>query len=192
MNIPFWQFGLITAILITLIFLSGCTEKPVSEPEIVSEYPAEIGEPFHPITMDEGIYLLNRFSSEDLGNPDTPLPIYYAHGKEVNQEGKGEQWIFGTKLKEDQFFVVVESNKQILIPYQMDIPKKAINIKGIILPDALIAKNTPVINAAFGKNGSIPLLQFDLIENTYAITLSRGNVPRILYFEASTGALINL
>jgi len=192
MKIPFWQFGLITAIIITLAFLSGCTEKPVSEPEIVSEYPEELGEPFYPITMDEGIDLLNRFSSEDLGNPNIPLPIFYAHGKRVNQEGKGEQWIFGTKLKEDQFFIVVESNRQVLIPYQMDIAKKAINIKEIMPPDELIAKNTQVIRAAFGKNGSIPLLQLDLIENTYAITLSGGNATKILYFEASTGTPINL
>jgi hypothetical protein len=192
MKIPYWQFGLITAIIIILIFLSGCTEKPISEPEIVSEYPAEIGELFYPITMEDSIRILNSFFSEDLDIPNTPVPVYYFHAEGVINEGKAERWIIGTNVKNEQYFVIVESNRQVLIPYHIGFPEKMIDTTGIVYPGALIAKNNQIFKESFGEKENIPPLTIELMGNTYAVSPSSADAQKILYFEASTGTPINI
>jgi len=191
MKIPFWRFGLISAIIVTLIFLSGCTEKPVSEPEIVSEYPAEIGEQFYPITMGESIRILNSFFSEDMDVLNTPVPVYYFHADGVNNEGKAEQWIIGTKVKNEQYFVIVESNRQVLIPYHLGFPEKVIDTTKIVYPDTLIAKNNQILKESFGEKEKIPSLAIELMGNTYTVTSSTDSGTKIRYFDASTGIPLN-
>ena len=102
-------------------------------------------------------------------------------------EGKAEQWIFATIIDNESYFIIVESNRQMLVPYQMGIPEGAINIDTILPPNSLITGNTYLIRDTFGKDESFPNIQLELRGNTYTITPSSGNVDRILYFNAFTG-----
>lgn len=187
MKIPFCRGGLILAIISLLILSSGCVDTPISEPGIEPQSIPDTDDSFYPISFGEGINLMNSFFSEDLAIQNASYPLYYVHGRGVNREGKAEQWIFGTIINADRYFVIVESNRQVLVPYQTDIPEKVIESQKIILPDALIRRNMQFIKDAFGSNDSLPLLRIELMDDVYTLTYSAGSVNRILHFDAFTG-----
>lgn len=182
---------MILVIIFLIIVIAGCTEKQAPETEMVAEYPEELGDLPHPITFNEGINLMNRRLCEDLAKPYIASPLYYAEGRSVNREGKAEQWIFGTSADNQYFFVIVDINQQILIPYPSNVSEKSINIQRIIYPDTLVTKNIQLIQKSFGKTDDFPPVRIELADTTYTVTSTTGNVSRILYFNAFTGNPIN-
>jgi len=193
MKIPVYHRGLILGCVLLVILASGCTENFSSDTNsdkqsgITQKFPEATDDTQYPISVYDGINITNRFFSHYSATPNITAPIYYVLGKEVNMEGKAEQWIFATIIDNESYFIIVESNRQMLVPYQMGIPEGAINIDTILPPNSLITGNTYLIRDTFGKDESFPNIQLELRGNTYTITPSSGNVDRILYFNAFTG-----
>lgn len=187
MKIPFHRCMMILATIFVIIVIAGCTEKQAPETEIVADHVEELGDQSYNITLGEGVTLLVSFVSEDLAIPNATLPIYYALGNEVNEDGKAKGWIFGTILKNDRFFIIVESDRQVLVPYNMGILDTPIDVKKIVQPSALIVENKKIITDAFGKDGKLPLIRIELADNIYTVTPSKGSADRILRFDALTG-----
>ena len=191
MKIPFWQGGLILGVILLLILATGCTEKTTPESSITPRYPDETEDPLYPITFNEGVTLMNSIFSGDGTGHNESLPLYYVQGRSVNSQGKAEQWIFGTKVSGDQYFVIVESNRGVLVPHEMVFPERSIDVDTIVLPDALISGNMQLMQRTFGGNGSIPLIQIELQDDTYILTPSDNRGNMILYIDAITGRPLN-
>jgi len=187
MNSPFWRGVLISWFILLLILASGCTEKSISEPALFVRDSEETEDPFYPITIDEGIILMNSRLSQHDPDINASAPIYYIEGRGVQYDGRAEQWIFGTVVNEDNHFVIVRSNRQDLVPYWGDIPKTAIDIEAVVLPEALISGNIQLLQNTFGGNGRIPLIQLELKDYTYTLTPSDRIGKIILYFNAFNG-----
>jgi len=187
MKIPFHRCMMILATIFLIIVIVGCTEKQAQKAEIVAEYAEELGDQSYKISLGEGVTLFESFVSEDLAIPNATPPIYYALGNEVYEDGKAKGWILGTVIKNDRFFIIVESDRQVLIPYTMGILDKPIDTKKIVQPSALIVENRKIITDAFGRDGNIPLIKIELVDNTYTVTPSKGSADRILRFNAFTG-----
>jgi len=191
MKIPFWQGGLILGVILLLILATGCTEKTTPESSITPRYPDETEDPLYPITFNEGVTLMNNIFSGDGTGRNESLPIYYVQGRSVNSQGKAEQWIFGTKVSGDQYFVFVESNRGALVPHEMGFPERSIDVDAIVLPDALISGNMQLLQKSFGGNGSIPPIQIELMDNIYTLTPSDSRGEMILNIDAITGRPLN-
>lgn len=192
MKIPFHRCLMILIIIFLIIVIAGCTEKQAQETEKIEDYPSELGEPSYNISLDEGIRLLEKFVSSDPSTSDITPPIYFALGNDVNEEGKAKGWIFGTIIRNDRFFILVESNRQALVPYKMAIWDNQIDIKKVVSPGMLIANNKRNIMDAFGMGVSVPPLKMELSNDAYTITASKGSVNKILHFYAVNGKPITV
>lgn len=192
MKIPFHRCMMILATIFLIIMIAGCTEKQAMETEIVADHAEELGDQSYNITLGEGVTLLESFVSEDLAIPNATLPIYYALGNEVNEDGKAKGWIFSTEIENDQVFIIVESDRQILVSSTMARMGKTIEITRIVSPGVLIADNKKNIIDAFGKGVSVPPLKIELSNDAYTITPSKGSADRILRFDAFTGKPKNI
>jgi len=183
---------LIWGIILGVVLASGCSENTTQESVLTPQYPPEPEDPFYPISLNEGITLVyNLFAIErDLHNES--IPLYFAQGKRVNQTGKAEQWILGVSVSGDTYFVIIESNRGVLVPYEMAFPERTIDLPGILLPDALISGNIQLLQKEFGGNGLLPPLQLELMDRTYSLTPSGDSGKKMLYFDALTGRPLNL
>jgi hypothetical protein len=190
MKIPF-HIGLLTLLLVILLVLvSGCTQKSRPEPGLETGPKAELGEPFRPITLHEGLSeVYMTLTGEQQSNEH--IPLYYFQARGISSEGKAEQWIFGIKYQNDSYFVEVESNRVILVPGQVTLPQKEIDTSTIIEPGALITMNGSLIGRTFGIPETSILLDLEMSENIYAVTPQGSNAYRILYFDALTGKSLN-
>ena len=185
MKIPLCIGLPVLLVVIMLVMSSGCTGKIQQEAE-PGAGSAELGDPFRPITFEEGLSELNIVFTGYAQSFD-PMPLYYFQARGISREGKAEQWIFGVKYQNESYFALVESNRVVLMPGQPGLPIEEINPSVIIQPGALIAKNSQLI----GKTFSIPepslLVDIEMSEYIYAITPRRSDVYKILYFNARTG-----
>ena len=192
MKIPLRVLIPVLALLCLIILLSGCTETVPPEPPGDMVSIAEGQEPFRPITLEEGIVKMeNLLSSEEEVPGNKTIPLYYIQRRAVSSDGKAEQWIFGVKADNLSYFVQVESNRQVLIPWSNELPGKEIRLPAVIPPGDLITRNGPLIARTFNKPEASLIVGLELSGNIYAVTQESGAVYRILYFDASTGKVIN-
>ncbi|MCQ8893956.1 MAG: hypothetical protein NQU46_04925 [Methanolinea sp.] len=187
-----WRLALVMVIILQLTLVSGCMEKIQSESSLAPLYPEKTEESFYPISFQEGINLLNALFSNEGPTLNKTMPLYYFRGKGVNKEGKAEQWILGTEYDQNFYFVIVESNRQVLIPFQGEHPRVTVDIQKIILPDQLISKNRNGIAEAFFKNRQFSLIDVEMKNNVYSLTSSTDTMKKILYFDAYNGVPIYL
>jgi len=59
------------------------------------------------------------------------------------------------------FFILVESNRQILIPFEGDTPQEKIDFQKVIQPKELVSKNLVFIKTKLGQETQLPLLNRD-------------------------------
>lgn len=183
--------------VLLVILASGCIDNSASKMKmeqqsgIVQIFPEETEGTQYPISVYEAVTLANRYFSHYMAIPNVTVPIHYVQGREVNEEGKAKQWIFATMIDNESYFIIFESNRQMLVPYQMGIPEVAINMDTILPPYSLISGNTYLIRDTFGKDETFPDIQLELRGNTYTITPSSGSVDKMLYFNAFTGMPLN-
>lgn len=184
--------GLPVLILLVLAIFSGCTGTPPSGPAGDRVFAAGEGEPFRPLPLEEGILIVEQLLAED-NDPGgrANITVSYFQGRGVTSEGKAEQWIFGITADGQDFFVQVESNRQVLVPWSAGLPEKEIDPSAIILPGDLITMNGPLIARTFDVPEKSLIVDVELVENIYALTPEDGGAYRILYFDASTGSVLN-
>ncbi|MDI9633273.1 MAG: hypothetical protein QFX32_04360 [Methanolinea sp.] len=170
--------------------MSGCLERRPSEEGLKPQYIPETLDTFYPIDLNNAIYLMNGLIFENFSENNISLPIYYIRGRDFS-DGKAAQWIIGTKIKNENYFVLIESNRQILIPYQGKFPERPITIDKIISPDSLIQKNIHIIQNKLGKDRKYFPITIELIDDTYCIMPSSiKDQNYIFYFNAYTGDVI--
>ena len=186
MKIPL-RIGLpVLLIVIMFVLLGGCTGKVRQEAEPGAGSSAELGEPFRPITLEEGLSELNIVFTGYAQSFD-PMPLYYFQARGISRDGKAEQWIFGIKYQNDSYFALVESNRVVLMPGQPGLPTQEIFPSAIVQPGTLITTNSQLIGQTFSIPESSLLVDIEMSEYIYTITPRRSDVYKILYFNARSG-----
>jgi len=188
MKMPFYQWGLVVLVLLVLLLGAGCmqTQSPV-KPETESPIPTQtITEPPVRITYQEGLSLAQEAIWGDESGTAPVVPVYFAQGKGVDAEGKAEQWIFGLRNGQVNFFVVVKPDSQVLQPYPMDLPSKEITSSSVTDPALLIQKNRQLFTNAGAREPFI-LPELELSEGFYTVTIVTGSGNAVLMFDAATG-----
>lgn len=181
------KIPLILAFTVLLVVVPGCINKEEKFPGLVPVYPEPAGEPFRPISLDEGLILMDNLVSREGGAANETIPLYFIKGMHVNANGNAEQWIFGTDLNREYYFILVESNRQVLIPFEGKMPQEKIDAYRIMKPSALISKNRAYIKEKLGKADQLPLLNLEMNNNVYIVTLSTGTIDKILSFNVFSG-----
>jgi hypothetical protein len=191
MKIPLGAVIPLVAVLVLVVMTGGCSEQLPPAPPGNTVSLSDGQEPFRPITLDEGIQNLEAlFTSEtDLPSARPRFSLVYLQGRGVSTEGKAEQWIFGVTTTCQNYFVQVESNRQVLVPWQGELPEKEIDLSALVQPGDLLARNWDSIEEEFGPEDT-SLVDLELSEGIYAVTPWRVEMYRILYFDAVTGKRI--
>jgi hypothetical protein len=181
------KISLVLAFTILLVLVPGCINKEEKSSGLVPISPEPNEEQFRPISLDEGLILMNNLDSREGGTTNATAPLYFIKGRNVNSDGKAEQWIFGTELNKDYYFILVESNRQVLIPFEGKMSQEKIEADRIMKPSALILKNRGYIMEKLGIDTQLPLLNLELNNNVYTVTLPAGTIDKILSFNAFSG-----
>jgi hypothetical protein len=188
MKMPFYKPGLVVIVLLTMLLVAGCTQPQVpAELHNVSAGPTQTIEqqPVR-IQFQEGLSLAEEAIGSSASSPSPAFPLYFAQGKQIDSEGKAEQWIFGIRKEDKNYFVVVNPTSQVLQPYYLDLPAKEITSSSVIDPALLIEKNRQLFTNA-GAQGSFLLPEIELSEGFYTVTVATGSGNAVMMFDAATG-----
>jgi hypothetical protein len=189
---PFYKCGLVVIVLLTMLLVAGCTQPQIpAEPQNESPGPSQtIQQPPVRIHFQEGLSLAEDVISGEESGPSPAFPVYFAQGKQIDSEGKAEQWIFGIRKGDKNFFVVVKADSQVLQPYFLDLPEQEITTSSVIDPALLIEKNRQLFTNA-GAQEPFLLPEIELSEGFYTVTVSTGNGNAVMLFNAATGKRIS-
>lgn len=188
MKIPFCTLGLAVLLLLLIVIVTGCTEpQTLAEPETVGANASQIMEGHqYPISFQEGLSKAEEVLKDEESGPTLTVPVFFAQAKQVDSEGKAEQWIFGLRKDGKNFFVVVQSDRQVLQPYPLDLPEKEITSSSVIDPAMLIEKNRQRFMNE-GAREPLILPELELSEGYYTVTVSTGSGNAVMLFDARTG-----
>jgi hypothetical protein len=188
MKMPFYKLGLVVIVLLTILLVAGCTQPEIpAEPQNESAGPSQTIEqqPVR-ISYQEGLSKAQAALTNDISGKHPVFPLYFAQGKQVDSEGKAEQWIFGIRKDDENFFVVVNPTSQVLQPYPMELPEREITNSSVIDPALLIEKNRQLFTKA-GAQEPFLLPELELSEGFYTVTVSTGSGNAVMMFDAATG-----
>ncbi len=125
-------------------------------------------------------------SGEESETPPAYSPLFCPGKTGVDADGKAEQWVFGLRNGQVNYFVVVKPDSQVLQPYPMDLPGKEITTSSVIDPALLIQKNRQLFTNA-GAREPLLLPEIELSEGFYTVTVATGSGNVVMMFDAATG-----
>jgi hypothetical protein len=186
MKIQFYPQVTIVILIILTGTMTGCMEQsaaPISEEKMFEEMGDERD---FPISYDEGLIKAKEFLVSEEGGDLSEISIHLIQAKGVDSEGKALQWIFGLSQDNLNYFVLVTSNRQVVIPYFMELPQMVITQSALMKPDKLIEKNRELL-IKMGSREPLILPELEISKDVYTITLSNGEGRAVKHFNASTG-----
>ena len=188
MKMPFYTLGLVVIILLTILLVTGCTqtqnpEEPKNESagssQTIEQQPVRI-------SYQEGLLSAGDALRTTASGPSPAFPVYFAQGKQIDSDGNAEQWIFGIRKDDKNYFVVVNPTSQVLHPYPMELPEQEITSSSVIDPALLIGNNRQLFSDAGAKEPFL-LPEMELSEGFYTVTVSTGSGNTVMLFNATTG-----
>jgi hypothetical protein len=188
MKMPFYKLGIVVIALLTILLVAGCTQPQVpAEPENKSagSVPMKAEQPVR-IHFQEGLSRAEDVVRGDAAGSSPVYPVYLAQGKQIDSDGRAEQWIFGIRKDDKNYFVVVKPDSQLLQPYFLDLPAQEITASSVIDPALLIEKNRQLFTNAGAKEPFL-LPEMELSEGFYTVTFSTGSGNAVMLFNAATG-----
>jgi hypothetical protein len=185
MKIPFCIWGLVVIVLL-IVIATGCTEPPVpAKPE--SPGPSQVTEEQrYPIGFQEGLSRAEEALRDDEAGPTPAFPLYFVQAKRIDSEGKAAKWIFGIRKEDENYFVVVQSDRQALQPFPFDLPDNEITSASMTDPALFIGKNRQFFLDA-GAREPLILPELELSEGFYTVTVTTGTGNTVMLFDAATG-----
>jgi hypothetical protein len=188
MKMPFYKWGLVVIVLLTILMAAGCTQPEIPakpDTEGVGSSPITQAQPVR-ISFQEGLSKAEEALSGDVSGTLPAVPVYFAQGKGIDSEGKAEQWIFGIRKDDKNYIVVVNPTSQILQPFYLDLPAKEITSSSVIDPALLIDKNRQRFTDV-GAREPFLLPEIELSEGFYTVTVSTGSGNAVMMFDTATG-----
>jgi hypothetical protein len=186
MKIPFCKWGLLLVVLLFIVLATGCT-GPAGPAKPERPGPSQVTEEQpYPIGFQEGLSRAEEALRDDEAGPTPAFPVYFVQAKRIDSEGKAAQWIFGIRKEDKNYFVVVQSDRQVLQPFPFDLPEKEITPSSMIDPALFIGKNRQLFLDA-GAREPLILPELELSEGFYTVTVTTGSGNAVLLFDAATG-----
>ncbi|MDD1682538.1 MAG: hypothetical protein LUO98_01770 [Methanoregula sp.] len=200
----------IVMLVITSCFIAGCSSLPFTDngtpapTETPKKLNAGLAEQKKPDTaqrysfenpvakilttdlFDEQNTVPANESGGNIAQGDTPFErhIKYIHGADLDEKGDARSWAFIVEHG-DKYSIVSYTDKVVAISnVPGSIAGTEILTDQILSPRELFEKNRAVISGTAGSR------DLSLDGGNYTITISGQGTPRILIFDAKTGALI--
>jgi hypothetical protein len=195
-------------------FIAGCSSLPFSGAPASSETPqsgtspnGDAGLSGQGVSGDSSRYPFDVAETEifspDRGlqwndtpvneSPGTALPekhIKYIRGSNIDETGDAGSWTYIIEHG-DQFSIVTYNNGAVALSNSPGtLQRPDITISQIMKPRDLFAMNHDlIINTT--RTGAVVTRDLSLSGGNYSLTISGRGTPRILVFDAKTGALIS-
>jgi hypothetical protein len=194
-------------LVLASVFIAGCSSLPFSGTPTPTETPRKIativtGEPTPDLAQRFRFEdTLSTFNSPDILNEQEETPVNESQ-QNVSME-KHIQYIYGADLDENGdagswTFIVEHGNQYSIITYSIrgttitDTPgmikRPEIFTDQIVTPRGLFEKNHAVIFDTT-RTGTAVARDISLSGGNYTLSISGKGTPRILVFDAKTGAL---
>lgn len=191
-----WPYLFTILALIAMSVCSACVSQPqenktpvqnISPP--VNVGPRQIPElpvPSSAISFESARQMLGDIEPWGGIGRDNRQGICFVQGRNLDEMGNAESWLFGTHSLEGNQLQVYERNRWTTVPWNAKITSEEIKFKNILLPQELINQSR---NEIRGTTGSGTIRVIELNNGIYTLTITEGNTERILAFNATTGAL---
>ncbi|PKL57780.1 MAG: hypothetical protein CVV34_05730, partial [Methanomicrobiales archaeon HGW-Methanomicrobiales-5] len=115
--------------------------------------------------------------------------ILFIQGRNLDESGKADQWIFGINKGDINELRIYDSSGWTIIAWNNTISADEIDLDHIITPDNLFDQNT--VKILKNSPSAIPAQRdIELKNGTYTVTMTSGSASEILRFNAITGAAI--
>jgi len=127
-----------------------------------------------------------KFSAHETGN----ISILYIQGTDLDTDANAKNWVFAVRLENTTSFVTYDRNGMNRVNWPAGFSGKEIRIDQIILPGVLFDRNRELISKMSPAKSTLSR-QLVLESGNYTLTISGQGSPRVLVFDATTGALIS-
>jgi len=161
-------------------------------PDIVQRF--QLDSAVADILADDSVAIWNEMPeniSQENISQETALPqkhIQYIRGANLDENGDASSWTFIVD-RGDRFSIVTYSHLGMKITDSPGrISRSEIFTNQIITPHELFEKNRAVISGS-GQQGTVVSRDLTLGDGIYTLTITGQGTPRILVFDAKTGAL---
>lgn len=191
-----WPFLFIILVLIAMSICSACVSQSqknqvplqnISPPVNIGLHEIAYSPVPTPVSLERARQMLGEIEQQgDMGN-NSRYEIYYVLGKNLDETGNAESWLFGTRSPGGNQLQVYDRNRWTAIPWTAPLPSEEIQFDRILLPEKLINQSRTDIAGTAGQNR---IREIELKNGIYSLTLSEAGTDRILSFNATTGALI--
>ena len=185
------QVVFVISALVILILCSGCTSQPqagnTSQQGGLNQVTVPVKTPR--IGFEEAQQKLVQYRTASMHESGNVKTIYYFQAGDMDASGKAASWVFGVKNTTTAELLVYSGTGWRVIPWIITPLPQEILTDRIVPPGNLFAQNQAII---IGDSSRAPAERRDLElkDGVYTVTITSGNSPRILTFNASTGALI--
>lgn len=114
---------------------------------------------------------------------DQNIAFCYIQGTNVDLSGKAEHWLFGMCGDNTTVIVTYDSHGISRMNVSRGMPDQQINIAALVSPDK-------IIETAYSGRQALLLPQMEVKGGEYILTAPRGEMPREITLNATTGVLI--
>ena len=178
-------------ILGLLIVSSACVSSPPGEKNTRPGEVSSVTQPSesHYISFDTALQNLPAYQPDPANASFFTRPIYYFTGINVNGSGDAKNWIFGVRSTSGTEMLAYDRNGWTTIPWNAPPGSKEIAVDQIVRPEQLFSQNMAVI--INNPSSTVPgKSDIELKQGNYTLTITSGDMNRILTFNATTGELI--
>lgn len=115
------------------------------------------------------------------------LSLHSITGRNLDASGKADIWIYTVSIGNASYIITDDRYGRQIHRWNATVPGAALHPDRIISPSALFSRNNALIfppqDPGIGRR-----LDLSLVNGTYTLTISGDTAPRILRFDAVTGA----
>ena len=130
-----------------------------------------------------------EYLSESTNDTENRKNVHYLLARDIDEQGNGRTWIFGVTGEKGPVYLVNEISGWTSIE-NVTLPSDTISLDTIVTPENLLTQNrTAIMNSP--TPGVTERWDLELQRGVYTLTITSGNSPRNLIFNATTGALIS-